>query len=100
MSAVQQSDPAIHTYTFFFSYDLPSCSIPRDGREFPVLYSKTGWLIHSPCNNLHPPTPDSQSLPLPSPSLSATTSLFSMSVSLSVENSMEVPQKTKYRTTM
>ena len=30
LEAVQQSDPVIHTYTFFFSYCLPSCSIPRD----------------------------------------------------------------------
>ena len=27
MSAVQQSDPVIHTYTFFFSHYPPSCSI-------------------------------------------------------------------------
>ena len=45
ISAVQQSDPVIHTYPFFFSYYLPSGSIPRDWIEFPVLYSRTSLLI-------------------------------------------------------
>ena len=30
ISAVQQNDPVIHIYTFFSSYYLPSCSVPRD----------------------------------------------------------------------
>ena len=30
ISAVQQSDPVIHVYTFFVSYYLPSCSITSD----------------------------------------------------------------------
>ena len=41
ISAVQQSDPVIHLYTFFFSYHLPSRSIPRDWLSAPVLYSRT-----------------------------------------------------------
>ena len=54
------------THTFFFSYYLALCSIPRDGPEFPVLYSRTLLLLHSTCNSLHLPTPNSQSLlPLP-----------------------------------
>ena len=36
ISAVQQSDPVIHVYTFFFSYKLPSCSIPRDA--YPIFF--------------------------------------------------------------
>ena len=39
ISAVQQSDPVIHVYTFFFSYKLPSCSIPRDAYPFFFLLS-------------------------------------------------------------
>ena len=50
ISAVQQSDPVIHVYTFFFSYYLPSCSITSDWIESPVLYSRTSFLIHSKCN--------------------------------------------------
>ena len=30
ISPVQHSDPVIHIHTFFFSYYLPSCSIPKD----------------------------------------------------------------------
>ena len=41
ISAVQHSDPVIcictHTHTFFFSYYLPSCSIPRNWIQFPLL---------------------------------------------------------------
>ena len=44
---VQHSDPVIHIHTLFFSYHLPSWSIPRDCIEFPVLYGRTSLLIHS-----------------------------------------------------
>ena len=37
ISAVQQSDPVIHIYTFFLLYHLPSCPTPRDWTQFPVL---------------------------------------------------------------
>ena len=47
ISAVQHSDPAIYTYMFFSSYYLPSCCIPREWIQFPVLYSRTSYLIHS-----------------------------------------------------
>ena len=57
ISAVRQSDPGIHTYTFFFSYHLPSWSIPRDWMEFPVLDSRTSLLIHSQCPSWHLLTP-------------------------------------------
>ena len=65
ISAVQQSDPVIHTVTFLFSYNLPSCSIPREWTEFPVLYSRTSLLSHSQFRSLHLPTPSSPSIPAP-----------------------------------
>ena len=55
--------PSIHTYTFFFSSYLPSWSIPRDWIGFPVLYSRTSWLIHFQQKSLHPLAPKSQSIP-------------------------------------
>ena len=79
ISAVQYSDPVIyiytyiyiytHTHTLFSSFYLPSCSIPKDGKEFPVLCSRTSLLIHSKCKNLHLLTSNSQSIPLPPPTL-------------------------------
>ena len=53
ISAVPQSDPVIHVHTFFFSYYLPSWSIPGDWRQFPVLYCRTSLLT---LNFLHPRT--------------------------------------------
>ena len=47
ISAVQQSDPVIHTYTLPFLYYLPSNSIPRDWICFPVLGSWIWLFIHS-----------------------------------------------------
>ena len=44
-------------------YYLPSCSIPRDWIQFPVLYSRISLLIHSTCNSLHLPTSNSDSPP-------------------------------------
>lgn len=56
----------IHIYTFtFFLYYLPSFSVPRDWREFPVLRSRTSLLIHAQCHSLHLPTPNAPSVPLP-----------------------------------
>ena len=55
--------PSIHTYTFFLSSYLPSWSIPRDWIGFPVLYSRTSWLIHFQQKSLHPLAPKSQSIP-------------------------------------
>ena len=78
-SIVTQSYIYIHC---FFSYCLPSLPIPRDWTQFPVLYSRTSLPIHSKCNSLHLPTPNSPSIPLPLHSPLATTSLFSKSVSL------------------
>ena len=43
-----------------------------------MLCSRTSLLLHSKCNSLHLPTPNSPSIPLPSLSPLATTSLFSM----------------------
>ena len=82
ISAVQHSDPVIYIYTFFSSYYLPSCSIPRDYILFPVLYSKISLLIHFKCNSLHLLTPNFQSIPLSPHFPLTTTSLLSMSVSL------------------
>ena len=36
ISAIQRSDSVLHLYTLFFSYYLPSWSIPRDWIQFPV----------------------------------------------------------------
>ena len=47
VSAVQHSDPVIHIHTFFFPYYLPPCPTPRDWTQFPVLHSRTSWLIQS-----------------------------------------------------
>ena len=60
---MQQSDPVIHTDTFFFSHYPPPCSIPSDQIQFLGLYSRISLLIHSKCNSLHLLTPNSQSLP-------------------------------------
>ena len=58
ISAVQQSDIVLythtHTHTFFFSYYLPSWSIPSDCIQFPVLQSRTSLLIFSNCMNMAP----------------------------------------------
>ena len=48
-----------YTHTFFFSYDLPSWSIPREWIEFSALHSRTSLLIHSKCNSLHLSIPNS-----------------------------------------
>ena len=51
ISAVQQSDPVIHIYTFFFSYHPPSCSIPRDQCWFQIDTQDTNcWF-----NTFQPP---------------------------------------------
>ena len=65
VSAVQQSCLVIHMYTFFFSYYLPLCSVPRNWIKCPVLYSRTALLIHSKRDHLHLLTPNSPSFPLP-----------------------------------
>ena len=57
----------MYIYIFFFSYHLPSWSIPRDWIWLPVLYSRTSLLIQSKYNSLHLKTPNSQSIPLPPP---------------------------------
>ena len=44
ISAIQQSDPVIRIYTFFFSCSLPSCCIARDWIQFPVLCSRGQWV--------------------------------------------------------
>ena len=64
MSAIQQSDPVLHRFTFFFSYYCPSWSVPRDWTEFPVLHSRPSWLVRS----LHLRTPKLCVQPTPSPS--------------------------------
>ena len=56
ISAIQQRDPVIPIHTFFFSYYLPSQSIPRDWIEFPVLDSRTSLLIRSKWNSLEFPS--------------------------------------------
>ena len=79
ISAVLRSDLVISIYfyiviygfiyVFFFSYYLPSCSIPRDWIQLPVLYSRSSLLIPSKRHCVHLPTPDSPSVPplLPPP---------------------------------
>lgn len=62
--AVQQSDPAIHPYTFLFSHYPPPCSITSDQIKFAKLYSRISLLIHSRCTSLHLLTPNSQSFTL------------------------------------
>ena len=51
-----------------------------DHTQFPVLYSGTPLPLHSKCNSLHPPNPNSPSITLPPPSPLATTSLLSLAV--------------------
>ena len=46
ISAVQQSDPVMHIYTFFFSHCLPSCSIPRDWIESSLCCTVGPHCIH------------------------------------------------------
>ena len=80
ISAIQGRDPVIYIYTHTYIYPhiymcihiyihtfpflsyLPSCSIPRDWIEFPVLYSRTSLLIYSKWNHLHLLTSNSQSI--------------------------------------
>ena len=63
---------------FFSSHYPPWCSITSDQIEFSVLYSRISLVIHSKCNTLHLPSPNSHS----SPHHLAITSLFSMAMSL------------------
>ena len=58
ISAVQQSDPVIHVYTFFFSYYLPAWATPRDWISLPVQQDLTA--LHSKGNSLHLLTSNSQ----------------------------------------
>ena len=51
ISAVQKNDPITHICTLFFSYYVPSYSIPRDQIWSPVLNSRISLFIHSKCNN-------------------------------------------------
>ena len=51
-------------YTFFFSYYLPSCSIPRDWIE---LYSRISLLFYSKCNSWYLLTLNTQFIPFPLP---------------------------------
>ena len=53
-SKVTQSYIDVHS---FFPHSPPSRFIPSDWIEFPVLYSRTSWLIHSQCKSLHFLTP-------------------------------------------
>ena len=84
-SAVQQSDPVMHTYTCVLFPILSSVPVyPRRLDRGPVLYSRTPLLLHPKCNSLPLLTPDSPSIPPPAhphPPL-ATTSLFFLSGSL------------------
>ena len=50
ISAVQQSDSVIHMCILFLIL-FPSCSIPRNWIQFPLLYSRTSLLTHSRCNS-------------------------------------------------
>ena len=63
-------------YAFFFILVYPGKWI-----QFPVLYSRPLFSMHSKCNRLHL-TPNSQSICLPLNCPLAITSLFSMSASL------------------
>ena len=79
----QEIQSHIHICTFFSSYCLPSFSIQGTGYSSRCC-TRTLLFIHSKCNDLHQPTPNSQAIP-PRPPL-ATTSLLSMSVSLFLIN--------------
>ena len=57
VSALQQGYPVVHIYTFFFSYHPPSCSIPSNWTQFPVLHSRTPLPLRSKCKRLHLLTP-------------------------------------------
>ena len=65
-SAVQRSDSVIHIYKFSF-YILFHYGLPQDVEYSFLCYtvSKTWLFIHSKCDSLHLPTPNSQSIPLP-----------------------------------
>ena len=53
-----------HIY-ILFKYSFPLWLIPGDWIQFPVLHSRTLPFIHSKCNSLHLPTPNSHSITLP-----------------------------------
>ena len=70
-----------HTHTHILFLILVSIILyPKRWDIVPC--GRTSLLIHSKCNSLHLPTPNSPPTILPPPSLLATTSLFSTSVSL------------------
>ena len=56
----------IYTYTFVLFLILSSIMFypTRDLIKFPVLYSKTSFLIHSKCNSLHLHNPNFLSITL------------------------------------
>ena len=64
ISFIQQTNPTIICIHLFL-YCLPSCPVPRDQIQFPVLYSRISQLIHSKRNGFHLLSPNSSSIPLP-----------------------------------
>ena len=58
--------PVIYIYIYIIFLILSSIMFyPRNWIWFPVLYSRASSLIRSRCYSLHPPTPNSPSIPLP-----------------------------------
>ena len=55
----------LYPYRHSFAYSFPLWFTTGYWVQFPVLYSRTLLFIHSKCNRLHLPTPNSQSIPLP-----------------------------------
>ena len=67
ISVVQQGDSGIHVLNILCKIFFSIIAYPGDWIQFPVLYIRTLLFIHSKCNILHIPTPNSQSIPIPSP---------------------------------
>ena len=57
----------LHTHMHRLLYSFPLWFVTGYWAQFPVSHTKTLLFIHSKCNHLHQPTPDSQAIPLPWP---------------------------------
>ena len=73
-SSVQHSDPVIHIYIYIYIHSFSHTifhHVLSQMIEYRslcyMLYSGTPLPIHSKCNSLHLPTPNSPSIPLPPP---------------------------------
>ena len=82
ISAVQQSDPGMHIYTFFFYIIFSIMVCPRRLNVVPVVERENWLLIHSKYNSLYHLISNSQPISLPPPFPLAATSLVSTSASV------------------